>query len=456
VNEETGQVKLKQAQMGTMTVRDLLNQGIVEYVDCNEENNTLIAVTERDLEIPILDGKVGGNSSKHQRYTHLEIDPFTFFYSHPNASCFQFPHHNQAPRNTYTVAMAKQAMGCIGINEYQRMDGLIYTLVYPHKPLVKSRSLDLINFDNIPGGINACMAVMSYSGYDIEDAIILNRASIDRGFGRCMVLKKQQTSVRRYPNGTMDQTTGPPDPNSFQDGEDDKRFQRYRAVDDDGICRVGEKLESGSIMVNKQCPTDTSSNLGGAEFGFGANGQAAIARQVQYKHAPLSYKSSAPSYVDKVVITSNENEQFLIKVMVRQVRRPEIGDKFASRHGQKGVVGLIVQEQDLPFNESGHCPDLIMNPHGFPSRMTVGKLLELLVGKAGTFEGRQAYCTAFGEEFCSADTAESASEALIRNGLSYTGKDAFIILIVVATKRRQAIVVLMQINDSVQQTLVRK
>uniref|UniRef100_A0A7S2YIK7 DNA-directed RNA polymerase III subunit RPC2 n=1 Tax=Entomoneis paludosa TaxID=265537 RepID=A0A7S2YIK7_9STRA len=406
-----------------MTVRDLLNQGIVEYVDCNEENNTLIALTERELEIAVLEGKNGTPREKRQHYTHLEIDPFTVL--GVIGGIIPFPHHNQAPRNTYTVAMAKQAMGCIAMNEYERMDGLIYTLVYPHKPMVKSRTLDLVNFDKIPGGQNACMAVMSYSGYDIEDAIILNKASIDRGFGRCMVLRKHQTSVRRYANGTMDQTTGPPDPSSFQDGENDKRFQRYKAVDDDGICRVGELLENGSIMVNKQSPTDTTSNLGGAEFGFGTQGQAALARQVQYKHAPLPYKSSAPSYVDKVVITSNENEQFLVKVMVRQVRRPEIGDKFASRHGQKGVCGLIVPEQDLPFNEYGHAPDLIMNPHGFPSRMTVGKLLELLVGKAAVFEGRQGYSTAFGEEFGSADTAEAASEALIRNGLNYTGKDTF-------------------------------
>ncbi|KAL7569046.1 hypothetical protein ACA910_021324, partial [Epithemia clementina (nom. ined.)] len=455
VDEVTGQPKLQQRHveavaLGTLTVRDLLHQGLVEYVDCNEENNTLIAVTERDLERAlILDRQeqlqqqqqqlenITSSSSpvssslptpptpikQRQRFTHLEIDPFTVL--GVVGGVIPFPHHNQSPRNTYTVAMAKQAMGCIAINEYERMDGLIYTLVYPHKPLCKSRTLDLVNFDRIPGGQNACMAVMSFSGYDIEDAIILNKAAIDRGFGRCMVLRKHQTSVRRYANGTMDQTCAPPDPNLFFDGENDKRYQRYRAIDSDGICCVGELLDSGSIMVNKQSPTDTTSNLGGgAEFGFGAQGQAA-ARSVQYKPCPLSYKSSAPSYVDKVVITSNENEQFLIKVMVRQVRRPEIGDKFASRHGQKGVCGLIVREEDMPFNEYGHAPDLIMNPHGFPSRMTVGKLLELLVGKAGVFEGRQAYSSAFGEEFGSADTAEAASEALLRNGLNYTGKDAF-------------------------------
>jgi DNA-directed RNA polymerase III subunit RPC2 len=163
--------------------------------------------------------------------------------------------------------------------------------------------------------------------------------------------------------------------------------------------------------------------MGGAEFGLQGGGIAQAT--IEYKPSPMTYRSSAPSYVDKVLISSNEHEQFLIKVMVRQVRRPEVGDKFASRHGQKGVCGLIVPQTDMPFNEFGHSPDLIMNPHGFPSRMTVGKLIELLVGKAGVYEGRQAYASAFGEEFNSTDTPDTASEALIRNGLNYMGKDIY-------------------------------
>jgi DNA-directed RNA polymerase III subunit RPC2 len=425
VNEETAKPRLKQVHLeglalGTLNIRDFLRQGIVEYVDCNEENNTLIAVTERELEIY---RKEGGLTDKQKMaYTHLEIDPLTIL----GVVCglVPFPHHNQSPRNTYQCAMGKQAMGTISMNQYARMDGLIYTLIYPMKPMVKSRTLDLVNFDNIPGGQNACIAVMSYSGYDIEDAVILNKASIDRGFGRCMVLRKHQTSIRRYANGTMDRTCSAPDPKEFPDGEDDKRFARYRAIDKDGICLVGEELKNGSIMVNKESPTDTSTSLGGAEFGLQGNSASALS-QVNYKPSGMSYRSTAPSYVDKVLITSNENEQFLIKVMIRQVRRPEVGDKFSSRHGQKGVCGLIVPQIDMPFNEFGHTPDLIMNPHGFPSRMTVGKLLELLVGKAGVYEGRQAYGSAFGEEHGSADTAVSASDALVRNGLNYTGKDVF-------------------------------
>jgi len=357
---------------------------------------------------------------KKMRYTHLEIDPLTLL--GVVAGLIPNPHHNQSPRNTYQSAMGKQAIGAISLNEYARMDGLIYTMIYPMKPMVKTRTMDLINFDELPGGQNACIAVMSYSGYDIEDAVILNKASVDRGFGRCMVLRKHQTSIRQYANGAMDQTRAPPDASQFPDGENDKRFLKYRAIDKDGICLVGEPLDNGTIMVNKESPTDTSTKIGRTDFGLQNNARANLS-EMDYKYSGMSYRSPAPSYVDKVIITSNENEQFLIKVMIRQVRRPEVGDKFASRHGQKGVCGLIVPQTDLPFNEDGHPPDLIMNPHGFPSRMTVGKLIELLVGKAGVYEGRQAYASAFGEEFGSTDTPVTASESLIRSGLNYTGKD---------------------------------
>jgi len=419
IDEKTAIPRLKQCHIeglvaGTITIRDLLRQGVVEYVDVNEENNCLIAVTERELELVRKEG-VG---TRKMAYTHLEIDPLTLL--GVVAGLIPNPHHNQSPRNTYQSAMGKQAIGGISLNEYERMDGLIYTMIYPMKPMVKTRTLDLINFDQLPGGQNACIAVMAYSGYDIEDAVVLNKASIDRGFGRCMVLKKQQTSIKRYANGAMDRTCGAPDPSQFMDGEEDKRFARYRAIDKDGICLVGEKMDNSSIMVNKESPADTSTNMG--DFGLQGTGLAALS-QMEYKYSGMSYRSTVPSYVDKVLISSNENEHFLIKVMLRQVRRPEVGDKFASRHGQKGVCGLIVPQVDMPFNEDGHPPDLIMNPHGFPSRMTVGKLIELLVGKAGVYEGRQAYATAFGEEFGSTDTPSSASEMLIRNGLNYVGKD---------------------------------
>ncbi|GMH82897.1 hypothetical protein TL16_g09418, partial [Triparma laevis f. inornata] len=395
---EGGRVKLTQVHlealsMGITSIRDLLKHGVVEYVDVNEENNCLIATGESEV------------TSTH---THLEIDPLTLL--GVVAGLIPFPHHNQSPRNTYQSAMGKQAMGTVSMNQYERIDSLIYTMVYPMKPMVKTRTLDLVNFDNIPGGQNACIAVMSYSGYDIEDAIVLNKASIDRGFGRCMVLKKQQCALRKYANGSRDLLEGPPDVNDFQHGADDKRYKKVSGLDSDGICNVGIKIEPGHILVNKTSPQDINSAVDHHA-------------EVVSKPTPIYYKNSIHSYVDKVILTSNENDSHLIKLCLRQTRRPEVGDKFSSRHGQKGVCGIIVDQADMPFDDNGTCPDLIMNPHGFPSRMTVGKLLELVVGKAGVFEGRQAYASAFGEGEGNADTAEAAAKALIANGFSYTGKD---------------------------------
>jgi DNA-directed RNA polymerase III subunit RPC2 len=132
----------------------------------------------------------------------------------------------------------------------------------------------------------------------------------------------------------------------------------------------------------------------------------------------MRYKSPQTGYVDKVLLTTTESDQTLIKVLVRQTRRPELGDKFSSRHGQKGVCGIIVQQEDMPFTDLGVCPDIIMNPHGFPSRMTVGKMIELLAGKAGVLAGKLQYGTAFG-----GSKVEDMSKILIENGFNYSGKD---------------------------------
>ncbi|PSN44874.1 DNA-directed RNA polymerase III subunit RPC2 [Blattella germanica] len=144
------------------------------------------------------------------------------------------------------------------------------------------------------------------------------------------------------------------------------------------------------VLVNKSMPTVTLNPIN------------PLQAQPEYRDVPLTYKGPVPSYIEKVMVSSNAEEAFLIKLLLRQTRRPEIGDKFSSRHGQKGVTvkilfaGLIVEQEDMPFNDMGICPDMIMNPHGFPSRMTVGKLIELLAGKAGLLEGKFHYGTAFG------------------------------------------------------------
>lgn len=380
---------LRELEAGARTFEQCVAEGLIEWVDVNEENDAHIAVRETDLmERPATP------------WTHLEIEPFTILGA--VAGLIPYPHHNQSPRNTYQCAMGKQAIGSIGYNQLQRIDTLLYLMVYPHKPLVSSRTIELIGYDRLPAGQNATVAVMSYSGYDIEDALILNKSSLDRGFGRCMVMKKAATTLRKYASGAYDRIVAPgPDPITGCIP------QRFEALEPDGIAGVGERLLTGQVYVNKQMP--------GSGATAGAPGQQAAS--LEYKSAPLSYKNALPAFLDKVLLTSTD-DQLLIKALIRQTRRPELGDKFSSRHGQKGVCGLIVEAPDMPFSDQGVVPDIIMNPHGFPSRMTVGKMIELLAGKAGVLAGKQHYGTAFG-----GNKVDDMSRILIDHGFSYSGKD---------------------------------
>ena len=365
-----------------MEFQDFLRRGLVEYLDVNEENDSNIALYEPNID---------------EHTTHLEIEPFTIL--GVCAGLIPYPHHNQSPRNTYQCAMGKQAMGSIAYNQQNRIDTLMYLLVYPQAPLVKSRTIDLIQFDKLPAGQNATVAVMSYSGYDIEDALVLNKASLDRGFGRCLVYRKQSCSIKRYPNQTYDRIMAPD-----LDPKTGKPPWKHQALDSEGIVAPGERVMNQQLLVHKQVPKVTN----------------ALQRTTTelYKEQPVVYKGPTDTYAEKVLITSNSEESFLIKILLRFTRRPELGDKFSSRHGQKGVCGFIAQQEDMPFTDLGICPDIVMNPHGFPSRMTVGKMIELLAGKAGVLDGKFHYGTAF-----SGDRVEDVSADLIRHGFNYAGKD---------------------------------
>ncbi|KAI9296304.1 DNA-directed RNA polymerase III subunit RPC2 [Neoconidiobolus thromboides FSU 785] len=376
---------LKRLEREEIEFDDFLKLGLVEYLDVNEESDSNIAVYEHNID-------------RHTT-THLEIEPFTVLGA--VAGLIPYPHHNQSPRNTYQCAMGKQAIGAIAYNQLNRIDTLLYLMVYPQQPMVKTKTIELIGYDKLPAGQNATVAVMSYSGYDIEDALVLNKSSVDRGFGRCQVLRKYTTLLKKYANGGFDRLADPP---LDEKGE---IMEKFKALGSDGIAEVGEKIEPGQIFINKQTPASTGNDTLSTSQWTGS-----------YKATPMSYKSPVDGYVDKVCLSTTENDQTLIKVLIRQTRRPELGDKFSSRHGQKGVCGIIVNQEDMPFNDQGINPDIIMNPHGFPSRMTVGKMIELLAGKAGVLTGELQYGTAFG-----GSKVEDMSRILIENGFSYSGKD---------------------------------
>lgn len=172
--------------------------------------------------------------------------------------------------------------------------------------------------------------VMSYSGYDIEDAIVLNKASVDRGFGRCILTKKFTTNVATFEDNSKEKLCAPTDSGN-----------QYHAIDEDGICHPGSQIKPGDALTHKLVPVpDNMPNTN------------SVSSNISLKSSASSFKGAAPVFVDKVLLTANDDEPVIVKVLTRHVRRPELGDKFSSRHGQKGVVGNIVNEEDLPFNES--------------------------------------------------------------------------------------------------------
>lgn len=369
--------------------QDLIDMGVIEYLDVNESSISHFALSEQEIT---------------SRSTHLEIDCITVL--GVCAGLIPFPHNNQSPRNTYQCAMGKQAMGTIGLNQRLRIDTLLYSLSYPQRPVVASKTINLIHFDEMPAGINSIVAVMSYSGFDIEDAIVMNKSSIDRGFGRCFVYKSQKCFLKKSFNSGRDEIQPPP-----KKPENANFARRLECLDGDGIVAPGERVNDRQILINRYSPT--TNPLYNSE----ANG-ATVIGSATYRENAVTYRGSEPMVVERVILTSNLEESFLIKMNLRQHRRPEVGDKFSSRHGQKGVIGLIANQEDMPFNLMGICPDLIMNPHGFPSRMTVGKLKELMAGKSAIIKGTIHDSSVFG-----GTSLEEMESILIESGFHCKSKE---------------------------------
>lgn len=385
---EDGKSKLTEEMMDKVRNNEIkfeyfLNNAIIEYVDINETHDCLIAFKDEDL------------LNTDIQYTHLEIDNAQMI--GVCAGVVPCPHHNQSPRNTYQCAMGKQAVGPTALNIMNRVDKATYFNCYPQMPMVQTRTIRYSRYHEMPCGQNGIVAIMSYSGYDIEDALIMNRASLDRGYGRRYYLSKLDFMFKNFRKGRFNDIILTP--------KIDKIGQRGDCLDIDGLVSPGIRITNNKIFLNKHTLVDT-----------GENSQT-------FEETTCSYKSKYPVVIKNVSIFTKRYEnqpgiQTVIKIKTSDFRRPELGDKFSSRHGQKGTVGLIVQQEDMPFNERGISPDMIMNPHGFPSRMTVGKLIELVSGKAGIFNGRFGNGTAF-----SSDRVTDIAEDLIKAGYSYSGKD---------------------------------
>ena len=389
---ENGIPKLKSEHiekiaLGEWNWEDLIKNGLVEYIDAEEEENAHIALS--------LDKVIPKNS-------HVEIATYTILGI--CASTIPYPEHNQSPRNSYQSAMAKQALGVYSTNFNNRVDSRSHILHYPQMPLVETELMEVIGYKQRPTGQNCVVAVLSFEGYNMEDAIVFNKASIERGLARSTFYRIYEGECRQYLGGLKDKFTVPEPGTRGYRGE-----QYYRLLEPDGIISLESAVVGGDVLIGRISPPRFLEEY--KEFEV---------KGPSMRDTSSDMRPSETGIVDGIFITASSQGSKLVKVKVRDQRIPELGDKFASRHGQKGVIGLIVPQEDMPFTDQGIVPDLIINPHAIPSRMTIGQFIESLAGKAAAARGKPADGTPFANE-----SPSEIRKNLVKLGYSHTGSEVF-------------------------------
>ena len=360
-------VKTGELSWDDLVVAIKLEDSIIEYVDSYEQNNAMIAMRVRDLN--------NSNNNNIYHYSHCEIHPSTIF--GVLASCIPFPDSNQSPRNTYQSAMGKQAIGMYVTNYDNRMDKTAYVLTYPMRPLVETRIMNIIKLNNIPSGQQVIVAIMSHTGYNQEDSLLFNKGAIDRGLFLATIYHTEKDEDKKL-FGTEEMRCKPDKTKTKN-----IKFANYDKLNNQGVVPENSLIEDRDIIIGKVIPIKENKN----DF----------TKTVKYNDGSISYRTHEESYIDKNYIESNGDGYNFCKVRIRNFRKPVIGDKFSSRHGQKGTIGNIISEEDMPFTANGLKPDIIINPHAIPSRMTIAQLKETLLGKVLLELGLFGDGTSFGD-----------------------------------------------------------
>jgi DNA-directed RNA polymerase subunit B' len=354
---------IEQLKKGDIGFESLVNAGIIEFLDAEEEENTYIALNPEDLT---------------KEHTHLELDPSIILGL--SASLIPFPEYDRGDRVNYGAKMVGQSMGIFSTNFLNRVDTKSNVLIYSQKPLVVTNGHKIINYDRHPNGANVVIAFGCYRGYNMEDAIIINASSIQRGLFWSIMYRSYEGAQKRYMGGQED-IIGVPQPGvRGYAGED-----AYKELPEDGIVNPETKLESDDVIVGRVSPLRFLGTMD--QFISGIE---------NIRETSIRLRHGDNGIVDRVFLTESTDGTKLAKIIIRDSKIPEVGDKFASRHGQKGVIALILPEEDMPFTADGVVPDIIFNPHGIPSRMTMGQMMEIIASKLAALMGKDVSASAFG------------------------------------------------------------
>ena len=360
-----------------------IENSVIEYIDPDEQNCSVISMKPNKID-------------NEKTYTHCEIHPSTIF--GVLASCIPFPEHNQSPRNTYQCAMSKQSMGVYVTNFDKRMDKTAYVLNYPTRPLVDTRIMNLIQINKIPSGSQVIVAIMSHTGYNQEDSILFNKGSIDRGLFQATIYHTERDEDKKIHGD--EEIRCKPDPSKTKG----MKYGNYNKVNQKGVIPENQLLENRDIIISKVIPIKENRND--------------HTKVIKYEDQSKIYRTNEETYVDKNYIERNGEGYNFAKVRTRNVRKPVIGDKFSSRHGQKGTIGNIIPEENMPFTSNGLKPDIIINPHAIPSRMTIGQLKETLLGKVLLELGLFGDGTSFSDL-----DIDYISTELLKNGFEQYGNE---------------------------------
>jgi len=364
------------------SIRQLIKEHYIRFYDSYEIENNVIAMSLQEME-------------QNPHYTLCEIHPSLM--TGLCVALIPYADHTQAPRITYHASMGKQAIGYYATTCHERIDTIGHILQHPEKPLIQTHIGEFTGCDELSAGSNLIVAVAMYTGFNQEDSVILNQSAVDRGLFRSFSYRTIQIEERRKSTAYTETILLP-------NASIQIKSYNYSKLRADGIVKCGIFVGPSDVIVGRvQIKTQKSG-------------------QDELTDTSVIIKSGEEGYIDRIYISTSPEGYKLVKIKIRNLKIPEIGDKVESRAAQKGIIGMVYREEDMPFScESGLIPDLLINPLCLPSRMTINQIIECIAAKSSAHDGKRRYCTPFTSH--STGVVDSLVDALYQNGFRKDGKE---------------------------------